>query len=185
MLNRRSVIAAGWVASWLPASGRAALAVGDLAPDFTTSAALAGQSFEFSLRTALRQGPVVLYFFPAAFSEGRSLEARAFAEAIEQFQGLGAQVIGMSGDDLETLRRFSVKMCNGRFAVASDAGQAVMKAYDALLPFRADYAARVSYLITPESRIAFVYNNLNPARHVERTLAALREWRTTQGGTTR
>lgn len=178
MLNRRSVLAASLASATLvPVGARAALAVGESAPDFTTTAALAGQTFSFSLRQALRQGPVVLYFFPAAFSEGCSLEARAFAAAIDQFSALGASVIGMSGDDLETLRRFSVKVCNGRFAVASDESQAVMKAYDAVLPFRADYAARVSYLITPEFRVAFAYNSLKPDRHVERVLGALREWR--------
>lgn len=177
MLNRRTVIAASLAAPLVPGQVLAALGVGETAPDFTTMAALAGQTFSFNLRQTLRQGPVVLYFFPAAFSEGCSMEARAFAAAIDQFKALGATVIGMSGDDLETLRRFSVKVCNGRFAVAADESQAVMKAYDAVLPFRADYAARVSYLITPESRIGFVYNSLNPERHVDRVLGALREWR--------
>ena len=81
----------------LPA--RAALDVGERAPDFTTSAARAGTVFQYSLADALRKGPVILYFFPAAFSEGCSVEAHAFADAMPQFEALGATVVGVSGDE--------------------------------------------------------------------------------------
>jgi thioredoxin-dependent peroxiredoxin len=177
MLNRRTVMVATLGTAVAAAPARAALEVGERAPDFTTMAALAGKAFSFTLHAALRQGPVVLYFFPAAFSEGCSLEARSFAAATDQYQALGATVVGVSGDDLDTLKRFSVKSCNGKFAVASDETQAIMKAYDAVLQSRPDYAARVSYVLGPNATVLFVYNNLNPDKHVDKTLAALREWR--------
>ncbi len=155
----------------LPA--RAALDVGERAPDFTTSAARAGTVFQYSLADALRKGPVVLYFFPAAFSEGCSVEAHAFADAMPQFEALGATVVGVSGDDIDTLSKFSVQACQNRFPVASDPTQSIMKAFDAVMRTRPEYANRVSYVIAPSGAIAFHYMSLNPARHVEKTLGAL------------
>jgi peroxiredoxin len=160
---------------------RAALEVGERAPDFTTPAALAGNTFNFSLKDALAKGPVVLYFFPAAFSEGCSIEARAFAEATDQFKAFGATVVGVSSDDLPTLARFSVKVCNGKFAVASDEKQTVMKSYEAILASRPEYANRVSYLISPSGAIAYNYKSLNPDKHVDKLLGALKTWKD-QGG---
>lgn len=154
----------------------AALDIGDAAPDFTTPAALGGKVYQFSLAEALRKGPVVLYFFPAAFSEGCSLEAREFAEATAQFAALGASVVGVSADDVETLSKFSVQACQSKFPVASDQTQAVIKAYDAVLKTRPEYANRISYVIAPNGSIVSHYISLNPTRHVERMLAALRSW---------
>jgi peroxiredoxin len=155
---------------------RAALDVGERAPDFTTAAALGGKAFSFSLAESLAKGPVVLYFFPAAFSEGCSIEAHEFAEATPQFAALGATVIGVSTDDIETLERFSVQACQGRFAVASDAGKGIVKAYDAAMTTRPDYANRISYVIAPNGSVFYNYMSLNPNKHVEKTLAALRQW---------
>lgn len=155
----------------------AALDVGEIAPKFTTQAALAGNVIKYSLSDELKKGPVVLYFFPLAFSEGCSIEAHNFAEAIEQYNALGATVIGVSRDDIETQKKFSVSECRGKFAVASDADQAIMKSYDAVLFFRSDYANRVSFVISPEGKIIYQYNSLNPAKHVSNTMAALKSWR--------
>jgi peroxiredoxin len=154
----------------------AALDIGDAAPDFTTPAALGGKVYQFSLAEALRKGPVVLYFFPAAFSEGCSIEAREFAEATAQFTALGASVVGVSADDVETLSKFSVQACQSKFPVASDQTQAVIKAYDAVMKTRPEYANRISYVIAPNGSIVYHYISLNPTRHVERMLAALRSW---------
>src|SRR5476649_756875 len=96
----------------------AALDIGDAAPDFTTPAALGGKVYQFSLADSLKKGPVVLYFFPAAFSVGCSIEAHEFAEAIPKFEAMGATVIGVSSDDIDTLGKFSVQACQGRFPVA-------------------------------------------------------------------
>jgi peroxiredoxin Q/BCP len=157
-------------------SSFAALDTGDPAPQFTAPAALGGKVFEFSLADALRKGPVVLYFFPAAFSEGCSLEAHEFAEAVEAFRALGAQVIGVSGDDIDTLAKLSVQACQSKFAVASDGNQRIMKSFDAVMRTRPDLANRVSYVIAPNGAVVFGYVSLNPQRHVQLTLGALREW---------
>ena len=154
----------------------AALDVGDAAPNFTAQAALAGKVFRFSLADSLAKGPVVLYFFPAAFSVGCSIEAHEFAESIPKFEALGATVIGVSSDDIATLGKFSVQACQGKFPVASDDGQNVMKSYDAVMTLRPDYANRVSYVIAPNGKVIYNYQSLNPSRHVEKTLAALKDW---------
>lgn len=154
----------------------AALDVGDAAPNFTVQAALGGKVYSFKLSDSLAKGPVVLYFFPAAFSVGCSIEAHEFAESMAKFEALGATVIGVSSDDIDTLGKFSVQACQGRFPVASDSTQAVMKSYDAVMQTRPDYANRVSYVIAPNGKVVYNYQSLNPSRHVEKTLAALRDW---------
>ena len=158
----------------------AALDVGDAAPNFTAQAALGGKVYRFTLADSLAKGPVVLYFFPAAFSVGCSLEAHEFAEAITRFEALGATVIGVSSDDIDTLGKFSVQACQGKFPVASDNTQSIMKSYDAVMALRPDYANRISYVIAPNGKVVYNYQSLNPSRHVERTLSALREWSETR-----
>ena len=154
----------------------AALDVGDAAPNFTAPAALGGKVYKFTLADSLAKGPVVLYFFPAAFSVGCSIEAHEFAEAITRFEALGATVIGVSSDDIDTLGKFSVQACQGKFPVASDNTQNVMKSYDAVMTLRPDYANRVSYVIAPNGKVIYNYQSLNPSRHVEKCLAALKEF---------
>jgi peroxiredoxin len=160
----------------LATSSYAALDVGDAAPNFTVPAALGGKVYSFKLSDSLAKGPVVLYFFPAAFSVGCSIEAHEFAESMAKFEALGATVIGVSSDDIDTLGKFSVQACQGRFPVASDSTQAVMKSYDAVMQTRPDYANRVSYVIAPNGKVVYNYQSLNPSRHVEKTLAALKDW---------
>ena len=162
-----------WAASL---SATAALDIGETAPKFTAQAAQAGNVLNYSLAEALTKGPVVLYFFPSAFSVGCSMEAHSFAEAIEDYASLGATVIGVSRDDIETQKKFSIQECRGKFPVASDADQAIMKAYDAVLFFRSDYANRVSYVIAPNGKIIYQYSSLNPAKHVINTVNALKSW---------
>ena len=164
----------------LTTSSYAALDVGDAAPNFTASAALGGKVFKFNLADSLAKGPVVLYFFPAAFSVGCSIEAHEFAESIPKFEALGATVIGVSSDDIATLGKFSVQACQGKFTVASDDTQAVMKSYDAVMALKPDYANRVSYVIAPNGKVLYNYQSLNPSRHVEKTLAALKDWSQTK-----
>ena len=166
--------------AWGTPPSYAALDVGDAAPNFTIPAALGGKVFDFKLSDSLAKGPVVLYFFPAAFSVGCSLEAHEFAEAINRFEALGATVIGVSSDDIETLGKFSVQACQGKFPVASDNTQSVMKSYDAVMQLRPEYANRVSYVIAPNGKVVYNYQSLNPSRHVEKTLAALKEWAQTK-----
>lgn len=155
----------------------AALDVGDTAPDFEAQAALGGSTFTFSLAEARKKGPVVLYFYPKAFTSGCTIEAHNFAEASERYAALGATVIGMSNDDIGTLRKFSVEACRNKFAVAADEDARVMKRYDAALRFAPSMAARISYVISPQGKIVFAYDSSSPDGHVEKTLEAVRQWK--------
>jgi peroxiredoxin len=155
----------------LPA--HAALPVGAKAPDFTTTGAVGGKPFKLSLKQQLRKGPVVLYFFPKAFTEGCTLEARAFSEAIGDFRKSGAQVIGMSADDLPTLKKFSVEACRSAFPVAT-AAPATIRAYDVVLKKKPELTDRTSYVIDRSGRIVFVHSDLNWSEHVQKTLAAVK-----------
>jgi len=160
----------------LSLSAHAALDIGEVAPDFATQAALGGKVYRFSLAESLKKGPVVLYFFPAAFSEGCSVEAHEFAEAVPQFEALGASVVGVSADDIDTLAKFSIQACQSKFPVASDEKQTVIKAFDAVLRTRPEYANRISYVIAPDGKIVSHYMSLNPTKHVERMLGAVQSW---------
>ena len=176
---RRGIVAVGLVVlAWmhLATPALAALKVGQPAPDFTAPASLAGKPFEFHLAEALKKGPVVLYFYPAAFTKGCTVEAHLFAEASDDFAALGATVIGVSGDDIDTLHRFSVSECRSKFAVAADPDLKIARAYDAKLPLLGA-ADRTSFLILPDASIGFVHSAMSPDRHVSSTLAALRAWK--------
>ncbi len=155
----------------------AALSSGTKAPDFTTQATLAGKPFSFSLADALKKGPVVLYFYPAAFTPGCTVEAHEFAEATDKFKSLGATVIGVSHDDIEKLNKFSVSECRNKFAVASDADQKITKAYDAVLAVKPEYANRTSYVIAPDGKIIYEYTAMDPEAHVGNTMAAVEKWK--------
>jgi len=173
---RCSPAAAAAAAALVAIAAHAALPHGTLAPDFSAPATLAGKEFTFSLADALKKGPVVLYFYPAAFTQGCTSEAHDFAQATDKFQELGASVIGVSHDDIATLDRFSVSECRNKFAVAADTDGRIMRAYDAVMPSHPDYANRVSYVIAPTGAIIYSYTSMNPDRHVENTLAAVRQW---------
>lgn len=159
------------------APAAAALKVGDPAPVFRAKASMNGRAITFSLAASLRKGPVVLYFYPAAFTTGCTIEAHDFAEAVDQFKALGAVVIGVSHDDIATLNRFSVSECQGKFAVVADPDQQIMKEYDSILPAKPELANRTSYVITPDGRILYTYTDLKPDLHVANTLAALQQWK--------
>lgn len=155
----------------------AALDNGTVAPDFTTQSSLGGKVSTFSLSGALKNGPVVLYFYPAAFTKGCTIEAHDFAEATDQYKALGATVIGISHDNIDTLNKFSVSECRSKFAVAADTDQKIMKSYDAILPIKPEYANRTSYVITPDGKVFYSFTDLAPDKHVENTLAALKKWK--------
>lgn len=159
----------------MPAS--AALPVGAKAPDFATQGALNGQPFTFELKKALKKGPVVLYFYPKAFTQGCTLEAHAFSEASGDFHKAGATIIGMSADDIPTLQKFSTEACRGKFAVAS-ASPAVIRGYDVALVrpgMPAGLTNRTSYVIARDGRIAMVHSELDYRDHVRLTLEAVRK----------
>ncbi|MFM6853585.1 MAG: peroxiredoxin [Sphingopyxis sp.] len=155
---------------WPAAPAAASLAHGVRAPEFTVQGAQGGRRLTITLRNALRRGPVVLYFFPRAFTDGCTLESRAFAQAAPQFRAAGATIIGLSGDDVATLSRFSTQECRSAFPMGS-ASSNLMAQYDVTL--RAGISTRTSYVIGQDGRIAHVHNDMNPNDHVRETLAAV------------
>jgi len=154
----------------VPKAATSALPVGAKAPDFTTRGAIAGKVFTLTLSEELKKGPVVLYFFPAAFTPGCTAEAHEFAEATDDFKAAGATVIGMSADPVDKLARFSTEECRDKFAVAS-AGPAIVKGYNVALPV-GGMTNRTSYIIAPTGRIAYVHSAMSYKDHVKNTLAA-------------
>ena len=158
----------------------AALPVGATAPDFTAPATLGGHEFSFNLADALKKGPVVLYFYPAAFTKGCTIEAHAFAAAIDQYKALHATVIGVSHDNIGTLDRFSTSDCQSKFPVAADPSLKVAVSYDAKLPV-VGMANRTSYVIAPDGKVVYAYSNLNPGDHVANTLAAVKAYEAKHG----
>ncbi len=157
----------------LTGTAAAALKQGDSAPPFRAEASIGGKVFEFDLAAALKRGPVVLYFYPAAFTSGCTVEAHDFAEHIDDFHRLGATVIGVSSDDIETLNKFSVSECRSKFAVAADENQIIAKEYGSTLIGK--YDNRTSYVIARNGKIAYEYTSLDPAKHVRNLLGALRK----------
>ncbi len=178
---RRLFLAAA-LSALASAPALASLQTGATAPDFKAQASLGGKVFDFNLADALKKGPVVLYFYPAAFTKGCTIEAHDFADAVDQYKKLGATVIGISHDNIDTLNKFSVSECRSKFAVAADPQLTVAKAYDAVLPCRLPaicntaYANRTSYVIAPNGKIIYTYTDLNPAMHVTNTLQALQQY---------
>ena len=154
-----------------PAS--AALKEGVKAPQIATTGAVGGKAFKLDLKQQLKRGPVVLYFFPKAFTKGCTLEAHAFSEAIDDFRKAGAQVIGMSADNVETLKKFSTEECRSAFPVAT-ATPAVQKAYDVAWADQPGLTTRTSYVIARDGRIVMVHDDLDWSQHVARTLAAVK-----------
>ncbi len=158
----------------------AALKPGVAAPEFTAQAAVGGKEFTFSLAEALKKGPVVLYFFPKAFTKGCTAEAHDFAEAASKFTAAGATLIGMSADDIGTLHKFSTQECSAKFPVAADPDLKVIRSYDTTLTVKsgATVANRTSYVIAPDGKIVYAYTNLDPDKHVENTLAVVKRLQT-------
>ena len=150
----------------------AALKVGDTAPDFQLQAAKNGTVSTFSLKAALKKGPVVVYFYPKAFTSGCSLEAHDFSEAMPQFTRKHVTVIGVSADQIGVLKDFSKKDCAGKFPVAADPDMVAAIQYDAKIPFT-PMANRISYVVGRDGKIAFVHEDRDASTHVSSLLAAV------------
>ena len=171
----RRLLAASTLVALATAPALAALTTGAKAPDFTLQATQGGKVFTFKLADALKKGPVVLYFYPAAFTKGCTIEAHNFADAMPDFAKLHATVIGVSHDNLEKLKDFSTSECRSKFAVAADTDdQSVEKMYDAVLAKAPQYANRTSYVIAQDGTVAYTYTNLDPTDHVKNLLDALK-----------
>jgi peroxiredoxin len=154
----------------------AALKPGAPAPDFSAQAYLAGEPFTFKLADALKKGPVVLYFFPAAHTSGCNVEAHDFSVAIDKFKAENATVIGITAGNVSELADFSkeTEHCSGKFAVAADPGATIAKQYDATLFIKPGWSDRTSYVITQAGTIAFAYSALSPDEHVKQMLDAVK-----------
>ncbi len=163
--------------SLVPAAALAMLKPGDAAPDFSLQAAQGGKDFDFSLKEALKKGPVVLYFYPKSFTSVCTEEAHEFAEAMDQFAAMKASVIGVSGDKIGTQREFSTKECRDKFPVGADPDFKVIKAYDASfdLPLAGSmFASRISYVISPDGKIVSAVSDSGATKHIESALEAVR-----------
>lgn len=176
----------GSAALTLPAL--AALNAGDEAPLFEARASLAGEAFDFSLRDALDEGPVVVYFYPSAYTQGCNIQAREFAENIEQFQAAGASVIGVSLDSIERLNDFSAdpEYCAGKLPVASDATGDIARSYDLMVregrpgmtdtrgvEIDHDFAERTTFIVTSNGRIAETIGGVSPIENVQLSLESV------------
>ena len=179
-MGGRSIFLFSVAAVLLGAPLAAALPPGAKAPDFQTMGALGGKPFKLRLYDQLKHGPVVLYFYPKAFTSGCTLEAHAFSEAMPQFRKAGAQVIGMSADALPELKKFSVEHCRGAFPVAT-ASSATIDAYDVSL-VGTSISNRTSYVIAPSGRIVMVHSDLDWKDHVAKTLAAVQALKSNKKG---
>ncbi|MFT4177913.1 MAG: peroxiredoxin [Thermomonas sp.] len=170
-------LAAFALAALLSLPALAALKTGAAAPMFTAPAWLAGKQIRFDLAQALKRGPVVLYFFPAAHTPGCNVEASLFSQAIDKFKAQGATVIGITAGNLDSLAKFSMETehCSGKFAVAADEGAKIAKSFDATLALKPNLSSRTSYVIAQDGRIAFVHDAMNPNLHVRETLRAVTE----------
>jgi peroxiredoxin (alkyl hydroperoxide reductase subunit C) len=148
-----------------------------VAPDFVVQAATGGQQTTFHLADALKQGPVVLYFFPAAFTPGCTVEAHEFAEAVPEFYRLGARVIGITAGNIDRLTQFSVSECRSKFPVGADPQARIAEQYAAAWAEHPGYSKRISYVIAPNGRVIMAYTDLNPDQHVARAMDAVKHWR--------
>jgi peroxiredoxin len=181
---RGSSILALVLASFVASPAAAALKLGDTAPDFSAQAAIGGQEFHFSLAEALKKGPVVLYFYPKSFTRGCTIEAHEFADNYENFVAVGASLVGVSADTIATQREFSTKECRDKFPVAADPDLTVIESYDAKRGRPSQSGAtvsdRISYVVTPDGKIALSLIDSDPIKHVSETLAFVRRWRENQ-----
>ncbi len=168
----------------------AALKAGDAAPDFQTQASQAGKAFNYSLKEALQKGPVVVYFYPAAYTGGCNIQAHTFAVNVDKFAAANASVIGVSLDSIDRLNDFSADpaYCAGKVAVASDVDGAISKAYDLVVREAAEgkkdsrgvdithgFAERTTFIVTPDGKISATLSGLKPAENVEKALETVQQ----------
>jgi peroxiredoxin len=168
----------------------AALKAGDAAPVFKAQASMNGKAFKYSLKKAMRKGPVVVYFYPSAYTAGCNIQAHTFAVNIDKFTAAGASIIGVSLDSIKRLNDFSAdpEYCAGKFPTASDADGKISKSFDlAVREARAGakdsrgveidhgFAERTTFIVTPDGKIAATVGGVSPAQNVEQALQAVQQ----------
>ena len=189
----KSMIIGMILSSTLALPALAALKQGSSAPDFSAQASVAGKDFKFSLSEALKKGPVVVYFYPSAYTGGCNIEAHTFAVNHEKFDAAGASILGVSQDSIERLNDFSAdpEYCAGKFPVASDPDGTIANSYDLKVmekkPGAKDtrgleidhaFTERTTFVISPDSKIVAVFSSsddkISPADHVTKSLEVVK-----------
>ena len=171
----------------------AALKDGAKAPDFTAVGMKGGKQFEFKLKDALKKGPVVVFFFPAAFTPGCTAETKAFSDMADEYTAAGATLVGVTGgakladgtmasakDSLARLEEFSKEHCRDKFAIAA-VNQDTVKAYDVVLTGRPDWSNRTSFVIAPDGKVLLSHTDMAPDSHIEKTLETVKSWKAAHG----
>jgi len=163
----------------------AALKEGDKVPAFTAKASLAGKAFDYSLADSLKKGPVVVYFYPSAYTQGCNIQAHTFSENMDKFKAAGASVIGVSLDSIERLNDFSKdpEYCAGKVAVASDPSGSIAKSFDLMVGAAREgakdsrgqeighgFAERTTFIVTPDGKVAATVGGVSPADNVTKSL---------------
>lgn len=182
-------VAAIAAAAAIAAPAFAALEQGATAPDFTATGMVGGKEFTFKLSDALKKGPVVMYFFPAAYTQGCTIETKAFADAADEFKAAGATLIGLTGgaklvdgtmanakDNLARLQEFSAEHCRDKFPIAAVTVDTI-KAYNVVLAQKTDWSDRTSYVVTPDGKISMVFSTQMPNEHITKTLEAVKAYK--------
>ncbi len=181
-------------ATALTAPAFAALENGAKAPDFTATGMKGGKQFQFKLSDALKKGPVVVFFFPAAFTPGCTAETKAFSDMADEYTAAGATLVGVTGgakladgtmasakDSLARLEEFSKEHCRDKFAIAAVSGDTV-KAYDVSFnEQRPDWTNRTSYVIAPDGKILLAHTDMQAPSHITKTLEAVKAWKASHG----
>ncbi|HWA21845.1 MAG TPA: redoxin domain-containing protein [Caulobacterales bacterium] len=188
----KKFIAAAVLAALIASPAYAALSVGAKAPEFSTQGSLGGKAFDFKLTEALKKGPVVIYFFPAAYTAGCTAETKAFADAADDFKAAGATLIGLTGgakladgtmanatENKARLAEFAAEHCRDKFPIGAASAETI-KAFDVSLPARVDWSARTSYVIAPDGKILLAYSDPKPDQHIIQTLDAVKAWKAAQ-----
>ncbi len=193
-MNRKSFLTVAALAL-LPLAVQAGLKPGDAAPNFETRASLAGKEVAYSLAEARKKGPVVVYFYPSAYTQGCNVQAHTFAQEMDKFNAAGATVVGVSLDSIDRLHEFSADpdYCAGKLTVASDASGAIAKSFGVtiidsfggkqavtMLDSRGkqighNFSERVTFIVTPDGKIATTIGGMSPADNVKAALAAVEE----------
>jgi peroxiredoxin len=186
--NMKHILASSVLSALVAAPAFAALEVGKSAPSFEAPASFAGKTFKFSLREKLKSGPVVVYFYPSAYTGGCNVQAHTFAVNADKFNAAGASIIGVSLDSIERLNEFSAdpEFCAGKFPTASDADGKIAKSFDLAVreaqAGRKDtrgaeidhgFAERTTFVVTPDGKIAAVIGGMSPTENVSKSLEAV------------
>ena len=181
-------------AAMIAAPAFAALETGVTAPEFSAKGMVGGNEFTFKLSDALKKGPVVIYFFPAAYTAGCTAETKLFADNADAFKAAGATLIGVTGgarladgtmanasDNLKRLAEFSAEHCRDKFPIAAVSTDTI-KAYNVVLPQKPDWSDRTSYVIAPDGKIVLSFTTQKPDEHITKTLEAVKAWKAAQKG---